>query len=262
MIVAFLIILFSPLMQQRYTNILNPTLMKRAQQILFLSTFLFAFSCKEANKNQLENQLEKALEATGTEAAANWTGKLDQLFTLEMAAAATGYEASEAAKDYNQVLKSPRFHSIEYTWDKGKVKKQVVAGRSIEIPTKDFIQVSWVQNTTLEQFKHNYHTPTQEELANADKAINKKIQEMENSGKVTAEQASMAKELASSLGEGLSYDEVPNLGTYSVWNNRDKNLKVFINGLEFQVYANLGSETKNKEASIKAAQLIIDQKLK
>lgn len=233
----------------------------------FLCLFLLAFTCKEEDKEAVENQLETAIASSGGKTAEEWKGKLDQFFTLEMAAEATGYDASEATKEYNQVLKSPETHSMQYKWDKGRIEmsdkiKNPITGKPMEIPTNDYIEVSWVRNTTLEQFKLNYHTPTQEEIANASKAMKEKMQEMQNAGKATAEQASMANEMASALGEGLSFDEIPNLGTYSVWNNKDKQLKVFFNGLEFQVYANLGAETKNKQACIKAAQLIINQQSK
>ncbi|HQV34942.1 MAG: hypothetical protein KA215_02070 [Flavobacterium sp.] len=232
--------------------------------LTFLCFFLFAFTCKEEHKEEIENQLEEAIAASGGKTAEEWNGKLDQFFTLEMAVEATGYPASEATKEYNQVLKSPETHSMQYKWDKGRIEvsekiKNPITGKPMEIPTNDYIEVSWVRTTTLEQFKHNYHTPTPEEVANASKAMKEKMQEMQNAGKATAEQASMTNEMATALGEGLSFDEVPNLGTYSVWNNKDMNLKVFFKGLEFQVYANLGSETKNKQACIMAAQLIINQ---
>lgn len=235
-------------------------------QLILLSVFLFAFSCKEENKNELENQLETAIESSGGKTADEWNGKLDQLFTLEMASQVTHYDASEAVKDYNQVLKNPQTHSVQYKWDKGRVEvsdkiKNPITGKPMEIPTNDYVEVSWVRTTTLEEFKHNYHTPTAEELANASKAMDAKMQEMQNSGKATSDQAAMAKEMATSLGEGLSYTEIPNIGNYTVWNNKDKNLKVFYQGLEFQVYANLGNEAKNKEACIAAAKLIITEKL-
>lgn len=235
-------------------------------QLVLLSIFLFAFSCKEENKNELENELETAIESTGGKTAEEWNGKLDQLFTLEMAAQVTHYNVSEAIKDYNQVLNNPQMHSIQYKWDKGRVEvsdkiKNPITGKPMEIPTNDYVEVSWVRTTTLEEFKRNYHTPTAEELANASKTMDDKMQEMQNSGKVTSDQAAMAKEMATSLGEGLSYTEIPNIGNYAVWNNKDKNLKVFYQGLEFQVYANLGDEAKNQEACTGAAKLIITEKL-
>lgn len=235
-------------------------------QLILLSVFLFAFSCKEENKNELENQLETAIESSGGKTADEWNGKLDQLFTLEMASQVTHYNASEAVKDYNQVLKNPQTHSVQYKWDKGRVEvsdkiKNPITGKPMEIPTNDYVEVSWVRTTTLEEFKRNYHTPTAEELANASKAMDAKMKEMQNSGKATSDQAAMAKEMATSLGEGLSYTEIPSIGNYAVWNNKDKNLKVFYQGLEFQVYANLGNEDKNKEACIATAKLIITEKL-
>ncbi|SHI42035.1 hypothetical protein [Flavobacterium terrae] len=236
--------------------------------LIILSTiFLFAFSCKEENKEELENQLETAIESSGGKTAEEWNGKLDQLFTVEMAAQVIHYNVSQAVKDYNQVLNNPQTHSIQYKWDKGRVEvsdkiKNPINGKPMEIPTDDYIEVSWVRTTTLEEFKHNYHTPTAEELANASQAMDSKMQEMQNSGKATSDQAAMAKEMATSLGEGLSYTEIPNIGNYAVWNNKDKNLKVFYKGLEFQVYANLGNEAKNQETCIEAAKLIITEKLK
>ena len=235
-------------------------------QLTLLSIFLFAFSCKEEKTNELENQLETAIESSGGKTAEEWNGKLDQLFTLEMAAKVTHYNASEAVKDYNQVLKNPQTHSVQYKWDKGRVEvsdkiKNPITGKPMEIPTNDYVEVSWVRTTTLEEFKHNYHTPTTEELANASKAMDAKTKEMQNSGKATSDQAAKAKEIATSLGEGLSYTEIPSIGNYAVWNNKDKNLKVFYQGLEFQVYANLGNEDKNKEACIATAKLIITEKL-
>ena len=235
-------------------------------QLILLSIFLFAFSCKEENKNEIENQLETAIESSGGKTADEWNGKLDQLFTLEMAAQVAHYNASEAVKDYNQVLKNPQTHSIQYKWDKGRVEvsdkiKNPITGKPMEIPTNDYVEVSWVRTTTLEEFKHNYHTPTEEELANADKAIDSKLQEMQNEGKANSQQTNMAKEMASAFANGLSYDEIPNIGDYSVWNNKDKKLCVFYKGLQFQVYANLGNANKNKEACIAAAKLIITEKL-
>ena len=38
-------------------------------QLILLSIFLFAFSCKEENKNELENQLETAIESSGGKTA-------------------------------------------------------------------------------------------------------------------------------------------------------------------------------------------------
>lgn len=212
-------------------------------------------------QSEMNEQLDEVLGDAG-----KWEGKLDQLFTLEMAAQATGYAAAEATKDYNQVLKNPQTHSIQYKWDKGRIEvsdkvKNRITGKPMEIPADDYVEVSWVRGTTLKDFKHNYHTPTAEEMAYADKAVSAKTAEMQSQGKINAEQAAMANDLAADLAKGLSYDEVPGVGDYAVWNNKDKNLKVFYQGLEFQVYANLGDGDRNKNTCVDIAKKIISEKL-
>ena len=68
--------------------------------------------------------------------------------------------------------------------------------------------------------------------------------------------------MASSLAEGLSFDEVPDVGDYAVWNNKAKELKVFYKGLEFQVRVDVSNdEAVNRQKSVEAAQAIIKEKL-
>jgi len=187
------------------------------------------------------------------------------LLTLEMASEISGYVATEAEKDYNQVLKNPVTHSVSYQWEKDRNQqiKNPINGKMMDIPTKDFIQLSWVKNTTLKEFKFNYHTPTAEELANADKAMNEKANEMQQQGKVDASQAEMAKGMASEMAKGLSFDEIKDVGEYAVWNNKQKELKVFYKGIEFQITVELSDDEKiNKQKTIETAKLIINQKLK
>lgn len=225
------------------------------------------FSCNESgNSKEMEVSLNETIEEVAGKSADEWVGKLDQLFTLDMASKLVGYPSGEAVKDYNQVLKSAETHSVAYKWDKGRVETNKkflnpITGKPMEIPTSDYIEISWVRNTTLEKFKFNYHTPTAEELNNANQAIEGKLKEMENEGRVSSDQADLAKEMATGLADGLSFDEVPGVGDYAVWNNKDKNLKVFYKGLEFQMYANLGDEARNKQSCIEAAKMIIQEKL-
>ena len=227
-----------------------------------LSIFLFAFTCSGDKKENLESQANEAIDEVVGKTADEFNGKLDQLLTLEMASEISGYVATEAEKDYNQVLKSPVTHSVSYQWKKGRNKqiKNPINGEMMDIPAKDFIQLSWVKNTTLKEFKFNYHTPTAEELANANKAMSEKANEMQQQGKVDASQANMAKGMASDMAKGLSFDEIKGVGEYAVWNNKYKELKVFYKGLEFQITTEMSDEEKiNKQKSIETAQLIINK---
>ncbi len=196
--------------------------------------------------------------------AETWNGKLNQLLTLEVAANTSDYPAAEAKEEYNQVLKNPGTHSVKYSWEKGRegTIMNPVTKAEMTIPLDDSVELSWVQDTTLKKFKANYHTPTEQELANADAAIDKKLGEMQDEKKISADQSQAAKGMASSLAQGLSYDEVSDVGDYAVWNNKAKELKVFYKGLEFQVRVDVSNdEAVNRQKSVEAAQAIIKEKL-
>jgi hypothetical protein len=233
--------------------------------LFVLSIFLFAFTCSGDKKENLENQANETIDEVVGNSADEFNEKLDQLLTLEMASEISGYATTEAQKDYSQVLKNPATHSISYRWNKGRNQqiKNPINGKMMDVPADDFIQLSWVKNTTLKEFKFNYHTPTAEELANADKAMNEKVNEMQQQGKVNASQAEMAKGMASEMAKGLSFDEIKGVGEYAVWNNKHKELKVFYKGLEFQITAELSDDERiNQQKSIETAKQIINQKLK
>lgn len=233
--------------------------------LFVLSLFLFAFTCTGDKKENLESHANETIDEVVGNTADEFNGKLDQLLTLEMASEISGYASTEAQKDYNQVLKNPATHSVSYRWEKGRNQqiKNPINGKMMDVPADDFIQLSWVKNTTLKEFKLNYHTPTAEELANADKAMNEKVNEMRQQGKVNASQAEMAKGMASEMAKGLSFDEIKGVGEYAVWNNKHKELKVFYKGLEFQITAELSDDERiNQQKSIETAKKIINQKLK
>ena len=248
--------------------------MKKLAPIVIMSVALLASSCakNESEKvlgaqtpaQQVQESSPAAKPATDGLSAEIWNGKLNQLLTLEMAASASGYTASEAKEKYNQVLKNPETHSVKYSWKKGRegTIKNPVTKLDMTIPVDDSVELSWVRDTTLEKFKANYHTPTEQELANADAAIDKKLGEMQDENKISADQSQAAKGMASSLAEGLSFDEVSGVGDYAVWNNKAKELKVFYRGMEFQVRVDVSNDDAvNRQKSIEIAQAIIKEKL-
>ncbi len=225
---------------------------------------LLLIACKSKNNSTAETNLNKVINQTAGESTTDWSGKLTELFTLEMAAAVTGYAPAEAKQDYNQVLKNSSTHSLAYRWEKGRSKaiNNPINNKTMEVPADDFIQLAWVRATTLNEFKRNYHTPTAEEKANAEQAMKGKLKQMEQEGAISSEQSAAAENIATGLGDELSFTEVPGVGEYAVWNNKQKQLKVFYKGLEFEITAELASdEVVNKQKSIEAAKLIIQKKL-
>lgn len=229
-------------------------------QLLILVVTITA--CKDDSKNSNSNEVNSAIDKALDSKTNPWTGKLDQLLTLQMASKAFGYEPSEAEVNYRKIFENPDTHDLSYEWDKGREKEMDVphVGKMM-FPEKDRIELRWVKATSLENFKNNYRTPTKEELANAEKGMKENIAEQVKQGKITQEQADMATGLGSSLGSGVSYDVVNNVGEYSLWNNKDKNLSVFYKGLQFQLAVYLGDEAVNKAKAIAIAQMIIKEKL-
>lgn len=238
--------------------------------IALLSIFLFAFTCSgDKKENQQLNSLEKEAVELAAEAgvkAEDFKDKIDELLTLEMAAQVSGLLESEAEKDHS---KFSSLESLKYEWKSGRTKKVAINGQSINVPANNTIELSWVKNTTLEQFKHDYHNPTAEEIKNAETAMNAKANELNAEGKASKEQTDAANTIAKGSISKFKVEEVPNLGTYAVFVNSGimgvstRDLKVFYKGLSFTLGVDLSDDvTFNDKKAIETAKMIIEQKLK
>jgi len=238
--------------------------------ITLMSIFLFAFTCEgDKKENQQLNSLEKeALELTREAGlkAEDFKNKIDELLTLEIAAQVANLPANEAKKKHNTAI----MESVKYEWKSDRTKKlEVTKGNFIDIPLPNAIELSWVKNTTLEQFKHDYHNPTAEEIKNAEVAMNNKAKELNAEGKASKEQTDAANTIAKGSISKFKVEEVPNLGTYAVFVNSGimgvstRDLKVFYKGLSFTLGIDLSDDvTFNDKKAIETAKMIIEQKLK
>ena len=161
------------------------------------------------------------------------------------------------------------FESLVYKWPSDRTKEVDLGSTKMEVPVKNSIQLSWVKNTTLEQFKRDYHNPTKEELKQAEAAMNDKMNDMQAKGEVSKDQASIASNEAKSSLSKLKVFEVPNLGDYAVFVNTGifgaeiRDLKVFYKGLSFTITADLSDDAAyNDKKCIETAKKIINEKLK
>ena len=144
-----------------------------------------------------------------------------------------------------------------------------VMGNKMNMPRRDEIKLSWLENMTLTEFKQQNHNPTKEELESAGKAINNKMDELENDGKATKDQTTAATSITENAMKNYSVEEVPNVGEYAVFANTKmagiamRDLKVYYNGLSFNVTVDLSDDTKVNDAkAIALAKRIINEKLK
>jgi hypothetical protein len=237
--------------------------------ILGISIAFLAASCSSENQTEGEKALEQDLKETignSIKTAEEFKGKLDELLTLPMAASVSGLSESSAKKDYT---KMSTFESLVYEWPSDRTKEVKIASTTMEVPVKNSIQLSWVKNTTLEQFKRDYHNPTPEEIKRAKEAMNDKMSDMKSKGEVSTDQANTASSEANKSISQFSVSEVPNLGDYALFVNtgvfgaKIRDLKVFYKGLSFTITADLSDEAAyNDKKCIETARKIINEKLR
>lgn len=235
------------------------------KRIIYVTTAALVLNaCSSDNQKTTNDRISDAIDEAMGETADEFTGKLDELLTLNLASDISGLSGDEAEIYYNQVLKNPRAHSLSYSWVSDRKQTIEVAGRSMEVPVQDKVEICWVGSSTLEQFKQNYHNLTDEEKRSAAKAMEKKMGEMVENGEVTKDQADMAGGFADGLMENYKVTDVTGVGEHAVWIERKiaSELKVYYKGLEFQLNVNLSDdEAINKEKSIALARRIISEKL-
>ncbi len=237
-----------------------------------VTVLLLTTSCN-GNKNEQKDSLESDLNNVINEhakVADDFSGKLDELLTLEMAAAISGYPAAEAKKspDSDEEKKINKI-SVSYTWKKTNRMKEVeVLGRKMDVPRPDVVELSWVKNNTLEGFKKENHNPTADELAQTNVEIDKKAAELNQQGKASKETTDKAAEIGKDAMKNFSVEEVAGVGDYAVFTNTKfagvpvRELKVYYKGLSFTLLVDLSDDaTINDEKAIALAKQIIKEKL-
>jgi hypothetical protein len=251
--------------------------MKMKKLILACVTLLLLATSCDGNKNEQKETLETDLKNVINEhakVADDFIGKLDELLTLEMAAAASGYPAAEAKKrPDSEAEKKINKISISYTWQKTNRTKVVeVMGRKIDAPRPDVVELSWVKNTTLEGFKKENHNPTADELAQTSaESIDDKDSRTECSRE---KQLKMRQTEAAEINRKRSHEiilvwkKLPALVITQFLQTQNlqampiRELVVYYNGLSFTLMVDLSDDAKiNDEKAIALAKQIIKEKL-
>lgn len=240
--------------------------------IYFLPTLglLILLSCssngKANEKKSTQNAVSTQEKKSVTLNADNYSGKLDELLTLEMAAQVSGFDASKATKEHDNKAsaifggekKPPR--ECNYLWENGRTRAITVGGNTINAPYKDKVGINSVSNTTLERFQRNYGVLTddqkkaaaqklEEEAANREKGQTEAGQQMTGVGKTMI--TNLQVELITGVGEAAS------------WYPNSNEIKVFYGGITFAIVVDVSDDKSvNKAKSIALAQQIINDKLK
>ncbi len=212
----------------------------------------------DANSDQAKN-------ATAINAA-DFSGKLDELLTLEMAAKISGFEASDAAKVHENnthkafggTPKPPR--ECNYYWENGRIRNVSAGGNTMQVPRKDQVGINGVSNTTLERFQRNYGPLSDQQKRAATKQLEEEASKKGSVDNQSADQKML--ETGTDMIKNLKAEEISGVGNAAVWYENTNELKVFYNGLIFALVVDISDDKNlNKSKSIELANMIIMEKL-
>lgn len=238
--------------------------MKRYSILLFLplGLLLMSNSCgSDSKKDELKSELSEAIEnadkASGTKSLDKFTGKLNELLTVEMAAKVTGYNAEEAIEDYSQNI-NPKYHSIAYNWDLGRTRMMKVGAMDLEVPVMELVQLDGLALTSKQDFEYMNRELTEEDLKNLDQAMSAKLDEKVANGSVSKDQGEMAGDMAKGFLGDLTREPVSGVGELAVWMPGHYALSVYEDGVTFIVRVNLKDdvETCKSKAAVLAKQIL------
>lgn len=198
--------------------------------------------------------------------ADDFSGKLDELLTLEMAAKVSGFKASDATKVHENnthkafggTSKPPR--ECNYYWENGRVRIVSTGGNSMQVPRKDQVGINSVSNTTLERFQRNYGPLSEQQKRAATKQLEEEASKKGSADNQAADQEML--ETGTAMIQNLKVEEISGVGNAAVWYTNTNELKVFYKGLTFVLVVDVSDDNDlNKSKSIELANMIISEKL-
>lgn len=233
---------------------------------LFLTTYEVTGKGIMTEATALKATIHAAFQSDPIKAT-DFEGKLDELLTLEMAAAITGFETSKATKEhgnktdaiFGSTKKGPR--ECSYLWNNGRTRTVRAAEKTMNVAWKDKVSIKSVSNTTLERFRRNYGVLTDaEKQVAADKLRTEAGAHQPE--RCTTDADAQVMEVGTGLIAGLKAEEIGGVGEAATWYANSNEIKVFYNGLIFALVVDISDNPAlNREKSIELAKMIIREKL-
>lgn len=237
-------------------------------RLIFILSFLplafpFSLAGNDQQKTNFAHVSFSHFQNEPTLNAADFAGRLDELLTLEMAAEISGFDASKAKKEHENKAsaifggekKPPR--ECNYLWENGRTHALTMGGNTVNAPYKDKVAIHSVSNTTLERFKRNYGTLTEEQKQDAAKRLEEEAGKNNNSA--TGRNIT---QVGTGMVQNLQAESIAGVGEAATWYENSNELKVFYKGLIFSVVVDISDDKKvNREKSIELAKRIIRDKL-
>lgn len=230
---------------------------------LTVAVCLWSFCASVIGNETLETQvntIDPSLEQIDTiPNASAFTGKLDELLTVEIAAEISGFDASKATKVHENKAslafggKTKPPIECHYLWSNGRTRAVTSGGNTMKTPYDDKVAIFRVSNTTLERFKRNYGMSNDEQKQ---ASMKKLAEEADKNNTAGAGQAMTT--VATDMVNNMKVEEVTSVGEAATWYENTNKLEVFVRGLKFCVLVDISDDKKvNREKSIELANTII-----
>lgn len=177
----------------------------------------------------------------------DWNGRLDQLLTQDMAAAATGRPAGEAKKRHNVAS------SLSYSWKSDRR----VPYQGTTVPRNDQVALTTLlSGVKRDFFLSRFQTLTESQKAQARQAMDEQLGDGSAAARGTAEG------LLDTMSKRHPSEQIEGLGDAAVWEVRPdgQTLSLFVNGHSADLVVDISNDPEvNKAASIALARELIDR---
>lgn len=205
----------------------------------------------------------------GNKCLMSYQTKLDQLLTADLVIRATGFPEGKMDSSYRRIM-GPAYHEVDYKFKNGRMGE--VRGLKGLYPVKDQVSLGSIKPISLTQFKDSYRVITEEEEQIAKDAF-EEVSEGKSGDKQAdealkkAKEVNVDKETVKKAGGALmdafkevseGYREEKDLGDAARWNVTTNRMTVLQNGVQFELYVEVGNdEAKNRETARAIAKEIL-----
>lgn len=174
---------------------------------------------------------------------AAYTGKLDQLLTLEDIRAEFPTLPAETAHKYLTTLPG-YLQASEHTWPSDRSYTVAMGDQQLTVPKPNRIGVGGLSvygekvKDPKATFLNTYRTPTEEEKAYYQKLLQEKMEEEE----LSDSQQNAGKDLTTTLGDKVTFLAVEGIGDAAAWDIMDSALVILVARAKFKVIVNISED--------------------
>ena len=213
------------------------------------TTDRMADTLRKASTGELPEMDGLRTETADGPSFADWKGRLDELLTLDMAAAAAGLPADLATTKHVSGV------SVSYLWKGPRTQRY---GNAM-VPVRDSVSLTpLMSGVTREFFLSRFTELTDSQKAEAAKALDEQLGDSDQDPAI----AQAAKGLMGAMSKRHPIEHIPDLGDAAVWETRPdgQTLYLYHNASTANLVVNVSDDPQvNKAATIALARQLIER---